>query len=139
MVNSSLRPGPGEVIACLRLVLGGAALFVPGLSQRVLGLGQGKGQRPTTAADVGFRFYATRALMMGATYLLAEEDARRGLARSGLAVDLADTAFLAGMCSVGRLPALPGAISGSLTAGAALLGLIDVGRAKRSAQAAEQR
>jgi hypothetical protein len=71
-----------------RVALGVAALTVPGLTVRLMGLGRGTDH----GRDVVTRMFAAREIALGAGYLLSGDPHRKLWARLGLVVDALDTA-----------------------------------------------
>lgn len=69
-----------------RIALGVAALAVPKLTARVMGMGGGS----DAGRDYLVRAFGAREVALGAGYLLSGDDARRTWARIGVGVDTLD-------------------------------------------------
>lgn len=114
-----------EALAAVRVALGALCLTAPRTARRLSLL-------PTTrdaGADAMTRFYATRALAMGALYLL-DHRSRPALAKVGRVVDVADTGFLAMMLAARRISPGSAIELMAITAGAAAVGLADRGQSR---------
>lgn len=109
-------------LAVTRIVLGTFALLAPTTIQRLSLLEAD--DRP--GARTGWRYFGVRAIGLGVGYLTADERTRRHLDRAQLLVDGLDTAFIAAMAVRGSVPRPAAAWLGTVTGGAAAIGVANV-------------
>lgn len=107
-------------LAAARIVFGTAALAAPRLLQRACLL-EPRDDPSTTAA---WRYFGVRAVALGTSWLLGDEQQRAVLDRVGLLVDVGDTAFLSAMVARGELEPLPAAWMGQTTVTASVIGVL---------------
>ena len=106
-----------------RVALGLAALAVPRVTARVLGLGRGA----DPGRDYLTRAFGAREIVLGAGYLLSRDDsARRLWARAGLAVDALD--LVSGLKTRRGLPLWVTAGTTAVAGGATAIGAAKVAR-----------
>ncbi|MES9543104.1 MULTISPECIES: hypothetical protein [unclassified Actinomadura] len=106
-----------------RVALGLAALAVPRLTVKLMGLGGGA----DPGRDLMVRMFAAREIALGAGYLLSGDDSGRRLwARIGLAVDSID--LVSGLKTRKGLPLWVTAGTAGVAGGAAAIGAAKVGR-----------
>ncbi|MFD0854513.1 hypothetical protein ACFQ07_19915 [Actinomadura adrarensis] len=109
-----------EMAACGRIVWGALALAAPGLNTKLAGVGD----KNTPEVRYLIRVFGSRAVALGAGYLLSDAEARRKWRRLALMVDVCDTA--AGTYHLIRGDVSRGAAAGlvTITGGYAALGLL---------------
>ncbi len=109
-------------LAVTRIVLGSLALLAPTTIQRLSLLEPD--DRP--GARTGWRYFGVRAIGLGVGYLTADARTRRHLDRAQLLVDSLDTAFIAAMAARGSVPLPAAAWLGTVTGGAAAIGVANL-------------
>lgn len=112
----------GTTVAAARIAMGLLGLAAPATTQRLSLLGG----ETTAIVHLWTRFWATRAIGLGASYLTADLPTRRHLIRAGLLVDGLDTAFLVAMAARRRLPTSAVAWLATITATAAAADVVEI-------------
>lgn len=111
-------------LALVRIGSGALALVAPRVLHRLSGLEPDVSQ----AAITYTRYFGTRALGLGISYLMADERLRRDLVRLGVLVDGGDTIFAAGMLAQGTLPVRTAAWLMLVTGSAAAIDIANIRR-----------
>lgn len=102
-------------LAWVRIGFGILAWFAPKLMNRIFFVPP---EEETHFLIYMNRIFGVRAFALGLTYLLADEEQRRGLARIWLLVDGADTVMGARMVAAGEISGLQAVEALAVTAGA---------------------